>query len=159
MLQYEGGFTNNPNDPGGMTNLGVTRRSWENYLGRPVTEAEMRGLNHEKVRPFYKILYWDQVKGDSLPSGVDMVCFDAAVNSGPAWAAKRLQTIVGAAPDGVIGPKTLALVAQYPAADLINAFCEARLKFMQSLPTWVHFGNGWKKRVENLRKVSLEMVK
>ena len=71
VLKHEGGFVNHPKDPGGMTNLGVTRTNWELYLNRDVTEAEMRALTPEMVKPFYKKNYWDRIKGDALPSGVD----------------------------------------------------------------------------------------
>ena len=82
-LKEEGGFVNNPKDPGGMTNLGVTKRTYEQYVGHPVDEETMRGLTPEMVAPLYKKMYWDVVKGDQLPDGVDYCVFDVAVNSGP----------------------------------------------------------------------------
>ena len=100
LLKHEGGFVNHPSDPGGMTNLGVTKAVWEAWVTHPVSEAEMRSLTPEKVAPLYKNKYWDKICGDDLPSGVDMVVFDAAVNSGPGRAAKWLQACVGVEPDG-----------------------------------------------------------
>ena len=119
LLKHEGGFVNHPKDPGGMTNLGVTRATYEQFLGRAVTEDEMRALTPEDVAPVYKKDYWDKVKGDDLPSGVDWCVFDWAVNSGPARAAKALQLVVGATVDGAIGPKTLAQVEK----TIENCFC------------------------------------
>ena len=76
LLEHEGGFVNHPDDPGGMTNLGVTRAVYEEYMGRTSSEEEMRELTHEDVAAIYKENYWDRIKGDSLPSGVDWSVFD-----------------------------------------------------------------------------------
>ena len=71
VLRSEGGFVNNPKDPGGMTNLGVTKRTYEQYVGHPVDEETMRGLTPETVAPLYKQMFWDAVRGDDLPDGLD----------------------------------------------------------------------------------------
>ena len=81
VLKHEGGYVNHPSDPGGMTNLGVTKRVWEEWIGHEVDEKTMRALTPADVGPMYKAKYWDKVKGDELPSGVDYAVFDAAVNS------------------------------------------------------------------------------
>ena len=153
-LVYEGGFSDHPKDPGGMTNLGVTRAVWEDYLNRDVTEAEMRALTPDIVKPLYKAKYWDAIRGDDLPSGLDAVVYDFAVNSGPARAAKFLQRLVGATEDGKIGPGTLKLVGEHNANDLIEKMCEARLRFLQGLSTFPTFGKGWTDRVAKLEAVA-----
>ena len=71
LLVHEGGFINHPRDPGGITNLGVTKRVWEQWVGRKVTEQEMRNLKPSDVAPLYKKNYWDRCKCDDLPSGLD----------------------------------------------------------------------------------------
>jgi lysozyme family protein len=147
ILHHEGGFVNHPKDPGGMTNLGVTKRVWEEWVGHDVDEQAMRALTPEVVGPMYKVKYWDKIKGDDLPDGVDYIVFDAAVNSGPGRAAKWLQAAVGASVDGAIGAGTLKAVADFPAGDLINAYQAKRLEFLQNLPTWDTFGKGWGRRV------------
>ena len=111
VLKSEGGYVNNPKDPGGMTNLGCTKTVWEEYVGHPVSEADMRALTPESVAPLYKRKYWDRVSGDDLPSGLDYAVFDAAINSGAGRAAKWLQEVVGVTADGSIGSGTLAAVA------------------------------------------------
>lgn len=83
VLRSEGGFVNNPKDPGGMTNLGVTKATYESYVGRSVDADEMKGLTPDTVAPLYKKMYWDKVRGDDMPAGVDYALFDLAVNSGP----------------------------------------------------------------------------
>ena len=147
VLHHEGGFVNHPKDPGGRTNLGVTQRVWEEWVGHDVDEQTMRNLTPDVVGPMYKAKYWDKIKGDDLPDGVDYIVFDAAVNSGPSRAAKWLQAAVGAAVDGSIGAGTLKAVADFPASDLIHAYQSKRLEFLQNLPTWETFGKGWGRRV------------
>jgi lysozyme family protein len=147
ILHHEGGYVNHPADPGGMTNLGVTKRVWEEWVGHEVDEQTMRGLTPEIVGPMYRAKYWDKIKGDDLPDGVDYIVFDASINSGPARAAKWLQGVVGAYADGAIGPGTLKAVAAFPADDLIHAYQAKRLDFLQNLPTWGTFGKGWGRRV------------
>ena len=107
LLHHEGGYVNNVHDKGGMTNLGVTKRVYDKWIGRESTEQEMRDLTPDDVAPIYKKNYWNRVKGDSLPSGLDWACFDWAVNSGSGRPAKAVQRAVGATPDGAIGPQTL----------------------------------------------------
>jgi lysozyme family protein len=118
----------------------------------------MRALTPADVAPLYKAKYWDKIKGDELPAGVDYVVFDAAINSGPGRAAKWLQSCVGVDPDGGIGPKTLAAVAAFDAKTLIDDYAKRRLSFLTDLPTWTTFGKGWGRRVEEVRKAGLEMV-
>jgi len=147
LLRHEGGFVNNPKDPGGMTNLGVTKRSWEAHKGHSVTEADMRALTQEAVRPIYKARYWDAVHGDDLPHGVDHCLFDCAVNSGPGRAVKIAQYILHQKVDGSLGPKTLAAICGADPVEFIEDYSQRRLEFLQSLPTWKTFGKGWGKRV------------
>lgn len=158
VLHHEGGYVNHPSDPGGMTNLGCTKRVWEEWCGHEVDEKAMRALTPADVAPLYKSKYWDKIKGDDLPAGVDYVVFDAAINSGPGRAAKWLQSCVGVEPDGGIGPKTLAAVAAFDAKTLVDDYAKRRLSFLTDLPTWPTFGKGWGRRVEEVRKAGLEMV-
>ena len=158
ILHHEGGYVNHPADPGGMTNLGVTKRVWEEGVGHEVDEKTMRNLTPEIVGPMYKVKYWDKVKGDDLPAGVDYVVFDAAVNSGPGRAAKWLQACVGVDPDGGIGPKTLAAVNAFDASQLVEDYAKRRLSFLMDLQTWDTFGKGWSRRVAEVQKTGLDMA-
>ncbi len=158
VLQSEGGFVNNPSDPGGMTNLGCTKAVWEEFVGHPVSEADMRGLTPADVAPLYKRKYWDQVSGDRLPHGLDYAVFDAAINSGPGRAAKWLQEAVGVVADGAIGKGTLAAVAAFDVQELIKAYNDKRLGFLQGLPTFGTFGKGWTNRVASVQSVSLSLA-
>ena len=158
LLKHEGGYVNHPADPGGMTNLGVTKRVWEEWVGHSVTETVMRDLKPEDVAPLYKRKYWDKVQGDFLPDGVDLAVFDAAVNSGPGRAAKWLQEMVGAKADGVIGPQTLTTVEQIDPKKLVADYNAHRLAFLKGLPTFPTFGKGWSNRVAAVTTEALAMT-
>lgn len=158
VLKHEGGFVNHPKDPGGMTNLGVTRANWEAYLNRDVTEAEMRALTPDVVKPFYKKNYWDKIKGDDLPSGVDYAAYDLAVNSGVGRAAKYLQRIAGVTDDGVIGPRSLEAIKSCDPEETIDAFCDMRMDFLKGLNTFDTFGRGWTIRVNDVKAKATEMA-
>ena len=158
VLKSEGGFVNNPKDPGGMTNLGCTKAAWEEHCGHQVDEKVMRALQPADVAPLYKRKYWDKVCGDDLPSAIDYMVFDTAINSGPGRAVKLLQGCVGVEMDGGLGPKTLAAVRAFDAKQLIADYSKRRLSFMMDLPAWVTFGKGWTKRVEEVEAFGLTLL-
>ena len=158
MLKSEGGDVNNPADPGGMTNLGVTKASWENWVGRESDEAEMRSLTLEKVEPLYKKKFFDAVRGDELPIGLDYLLFDFAVNAGAGRAIKTLQSAVGVTPDGGFGPMTMAAVQAIDPKELIERFSQAKEDFYRSLPTFATFGRGWLNRVAAVKLKASSMV-
>ncbi len=147
ILKSEGGFVNHKLDPGGRTNLGVTQRVWEEWVGHPVDEKAMRALTPEVVGPMYKKKYWDAVKADDLPDGLDYLMFDFAVNAGPGRAIKTMQKAIGATPDGAIGPKTVAALKAANQSELVAKFSAEKEAFYRSLPTFATFGKGWLRRV------------
>jgi lysozyme family protein len=158
VLHHEGGFVNHPKDPGGMTNLGVTKRVWEEWVGHEVDEKAMRALTPEVVGPMYRKKYWNKVCGDDLPTGLDMAVFDLAVNSGPGRAAKMLQKVLSVPEDGMIGPKTLEKAASIDVGKLVEDYNAQRLTFLQALPTWETFGKGWGRRVAEVSKDAEKMM-
>lgn len=158
VLHHEGGFVNHPDDPGGITNLGCTKSTWEKWIGRPCTVEEMHALAPADVAPLYREKYWNKVRGDDLPTGIDYCVFDTAINSGPGRAVKFLQEAVGAVPDGAIGPKTLAAVQNADPRQVIDTFCSARMAFLKELKTWSTFGRGWERRVTDARRQALLML-
>ena len=159
VLKHEGGFVDHPKDPGGATNMGVTLGTYEQWMGRSVTIAEMKALTVDDVAPIYRNRYWDRVRGDDLPSGVDWSVFDWAVNSGPSRSAKALQNIVMATCDGAIGPKTLAAVGDHKPDDLIHAMHHSRQRFYERLSTFDTFGRGWTRRNAETRETALLMAR
>ena len=154
LLHHEGGYVNHPKDPGGETNLGVTKRVYEKWGGT----KDMKDLTVEDVAPIYKKEYWDRCKCDDLESGVDWVVFDWAVNSGTGRSAKAIQKICGAAQDGAIGPKTLALIGTQNTQYVIEEFGKIRQDFYESLKTFDTFGKGWTRRNKETTEKALEMI-
>ena len=158
VLVHEGGYVNNKNDRGGMTNLVVTRRVYEDWVDRPVSEQEMRDLTPDDVAPIYRKNYADRIHFDSLPSGVDWACLDWAINSGASRPAKAIQRAVGATTDGVIGPKTLQLVAEKDPKFIIDYVYTVRQAFYESLDDYKHFGRGWTRRNKETLHQALDMA-
>ena len=158
VLQHEGGYVNHPSDPGGRTNLGVTQRVWEEYVGHPVDEAEMRSLTKEMVAPLYKKNYWDAVRGDQLPCGADYLAFDFAVNAGSFRCVKTIQRALNITADGVIGPVTVKAIQDTNAEDFINNFSKAKESFYRGLTTFPTFGKGWLNRVAEGKKAAEGMI-
>ena len=162
ILHHEGGYVNHPEDPGGMTNLGVTKRVYEEWVGHEVDEDTMRNLTAEDVSPIYKKNYWDRVKCDDLPAGLDLCVFDFGVNAGTGRAAKYLQELVGALADGAIGPATLAQVDEYnkhtSVSDMIDQYQTARQEYYESLSTFETFGRGWTRRNDETKEKALTMI-
>ena len=151
ILHHEGGYVNHPKDPGGETNLGVTKRVYEEWGGT----KDMKELTPEDVEPIYQRNYWDKLKCDELPEALALCVFDFGVNAGPGRAAKYLQSLVGALPiDGGIGPMTLAAVDKYIdkfSVELaVERYQEARQKYYEELSTFATFGRGWTRRVEEV---------
>lgn len=156
VLKHEGGYVDHPADPGGATNRGITFATLADWRGTAITKDDVRNLTVAEAGAIYRKNYWDKVRGDALPPGVDLATFDAAVNSGPARAAKWLQQALGVAQDGAIGPLTLAAVAKAEPAALVGEICDARMAFLRSLSTWPTFGKGWTRRVDEVRAAALK---
>ena len=158
LLHHEGGYVNHPSDPGGMTNLGVTKRVYDEWIDRESTEQEMRDLKPEDVAPIYRKNYWSRLRLDDVGSGIDWALFDFCVNSGPSRPAKALQRAVGAVADGAIGPKTLQLVAEKDPKFVIDYIYTVRQAFYESLRTFDTFGRGWTRRNKETLEQALSMV-
>ena len=145
VIGHEGGYVNNPNDPGGETKYGISKRSYP--------DEDIAGMTLTRAKEIYKRDYWDKCRCDELPHPVDFITFDAAVNSGCTRAAKWLQqAMTGVQVDGLIGRRTTA------ASHALNPYAVAarasgnRLRWMTGLSTWEHFGKGWARRIaDNLR--------
>lgn len=151
----EGGYVNNPLDNGGPTNRGITQATftaWRKQQGRPL--APVKTITKEEAEEIIFNEYMLPVKFDQLPSGLDYMAADFSVNSGPARAVKVLQQVLGFTGrevDGVMGAKTLARVNEQMGGQLINAYADARMKFLRGLKSkngWPTFGKGWRARVE-----------
>lgn len=152
LIGHEGGYSNHPNDPGGETMWGITKRvAVENGYTGP-----MRELTREQAKAIYKRAYWDKAKADQYDGAISFQLFDAAVNHGITQAIKFLQRAVGTTADGIVGPKTLAAIAAMDVDDVLMRFNAERLQFYTELSTWNTFGRGWARRVAGNLKYAAE---
>lgn len=134
ILKHEGGYVNDPNDPGGETKYGISKRAYP--------AIDIANLTESQARKIYTNDYYLKARCEQLPVGVDLVVFDMAVNAGVKRAIQLLQTLVGCDADGIIGPNTLKAVREWNG-DVITGYTVARINYYRKLKTWVHFGSGW----------------
>lgn len=146
-LKEEGGFVQNPADPGGATNMGITRATLSDWRGGEVSVDSVRLMGIEEARAIYAAQYWNAVCGKELPSGIDLMLFDHAVNAGVAASAKLVQQLAGVPADGFIGPQTLAAITVH-LDGLIARLSDAQRDYYESLRGFAVFGRGWLARVD-----------
>jgi lysozyme family protein len=158
VLQHEGGFAHHPKDPGGATKFGITRETLSRARGRSASAEDVRALTRPEAVTVYRGLYWDVVRADELPPGLDLAVFDLAVNSGPVRATRMLQTVLGVAADGIVGPETLSAAWQSDPVETIRRLTRARLGFLGRLATWPVFGRGWRRRVLAVEQGALRLA-
>jgi len=148
ILKSEGGWSDHPSDPGGATMKGVTLETYRHYKMNPhITKDQLRNISDAEISDIYKVGYWDKCRCYDLPSGIDFLVFDAAVNMGVGRSSKLLQEAVGVSADGVIGPITIAAANAADVDLTIERFSQLKEAFYRSLPTFGTFGNGWLNRV------------
>jgi lysozyme family protein len=159
VLRLEGGFVDHPADPGGATKHGITRETLERARGRPVSVEEVRALGADEAAIIYRRLYWDAVRADAFPAGLDLAVFDGALHSGPLRAAALLQRVLGVPEDGIVGPVTLAAARSADPAAVVVAFARERLRFLQGLAAWPVFERGWRRRLAAVERAALRLAR
>ena len=159
LLAHEGGYTNDPRDPGGPTNFGITIFDYRKYVKPHASAADVRTMSIEDAERIYRIRYWDAQRCDELPAGVDYAVFDYGVNSGIARVRKVMRRLLALpAQSGAIDDEIIARARAADAQALVTALCAERLKFLQSLRTWPVFGAGWSRRVAEVRSTALALA-
>jgi lysozyme family protein len=162
IKRYEGGYVNDPHDPGGPTNFGVTLKVLQAYRKRPVSADDVRNMSIATAKEIYAENYAKPLGFDALPAGVDCTVLDYGVNSGIGRSARVLRRVLSL-PDGTtVNTSVIDAAHKVPAADLINAICDERLRFMKSLKggaMWARYGGGWGTRVGDLRAYSINVAK
>jgi lysozyme family protein len=158
LLASEGGYVNHPSDPGGPTNFGITLGDYRKYVKADASAADVRAMHVDEAKAIYRAKYWDAMRADELPAGVDYCVFDYAVNSGTGRAPKVLQRVLGIGVTGRMDDATLAAARGREARALVQAICDERMRFLQALKTWPVFGKGWSKRVGEVRAAALAMA-
>lgn len=158
ILNKEGGFVNDADDPGGATNMGITISTLQSWRKETVTVADVENLTEEEAKEIYLNNYWNAMRCGDLPVGVDLVVFDFGVNAGVGRSIKKLQDVVGAKADGIIGPVTLGAVEKHDPAKIIRQFSDRRMTFYRSLPHFDTFGKGWENRTRDIEVRAMNMV-
>lgn len=144
LMGHEGGYVNDPNDPGGETNWGISKRSYP--------DVDIKNLTREGAKDIYRRDFWNRINGDRLHDGVAFQTFDVAVNSGIETAVRMLQRALNVADDGHWGTVSQRAAEATSESDTIMRLNAERLDFYTRLSTWPHFGRGWVRRVAgNLR--------
>lgn len=159
VLAHEGGYTDHPSDPGGPTNWGITIHDARRYWKRGARAADVKAMPRAVAVAIYKAKYWDVLRGDDLPLGVDYAVFDYGVNSGVGRAAKVLRrALVMQDRSASVSDDVIFAARRAESKSLIQAICAERLAFLRSLKTWSVFGAGWGRRVVNVRAAALAMA-
>lgn len=162
VLANEGGYSNDPRDPGNWTGgkpgAGVLKGTKKGISAKAYPQLDIKALNDNQIAEIYSAKYWRKVRGDELPAGVDFSAFDYAVQSGPSRSAKDLQRVLGVAVDGIVGPATVLAAKTAAPRATIKAHCARRLGFVQSLAIWKTFAKGLGNRVAKAEAMALAMV-
>jgi lysozyme family protein len=158
-LRWEGGYSNDPYDPGGATMRGVIQRVYDGWRdGQHLPRRPVHEIEAPEIEAIYRANYWALVRGQDLVPGVDLCIFDMGVNAGPTQAIRSLQRVLGVAVDGHLGPATMAAAQRREAGELIHAYAEERRRFYRSLSTFWRFGAGWLRRAEGVEAAAIAMV-
>lgn len=149
LISSEGGYVNHPDDPGGETQWGISKRSYP--------QANIKALTRGDAKLIYRRDFWDRGSMDQYDPAIAYQVFDIAVNSGIETAVRLLQRAIGVADDGHIGPLTVAAVKARSVTDVIMLLIAERLDFWRKLSTWATFGKGWAGRAaETLRNAAAD---
>lgn len=156
-LAQEGGFVDNPNDPGGATNLGITLVTLDDWENANLPVSAIRTLDRSLAEQIYHKNYWLKMSCDKLPTGVDLMVFDSGVNVGPARAIEQLQDALVVTVDGDIGAKTLTALAKANVHELVSDIALIEQHYYRSLSRFPIFGKGWLARVDRRTVAALAL--
>lgn len=161
-LREEGGYVDDPADPGGATNMGITLATYREWSDDPdLGAAQLRGISDRTARAIYRSLYWNPLRADALPLGVDLSVFDMGVNAGIWCSARILQRALGFTgkkADGSIGPETLAAATKSDARTLIDELARRQAAYYRGLRDFARFGAGWLSRTGARRNAAMAMI-
>lgn len=146
VVGHEGGYVDHPDDPGGETKYGISRRSYPN--------EDIKGMTLDRAKDIYYMDYWLPLQAFELPDAVQVMLFDMAVNHGKVRAVQILQQAAGVKTDGWLGPVSKAAIKHTPLAELVREITVQRIMFYASLETFKTFGLGWVRRAIALNAVA-----
>lgn len=162
VLKHEGGYVDHPRDPGGATKWGVTNNTYKAHLrqtGKP--SKHVKYMTEAEAATIYRLSYWDRIRGDDWPVGLDYTVFDASVNSGTGRGPKWTQAALDVVADGKVGAQTIAAASKLGPKSLVSVIKKSnanRLGFLKGLSHWSTFGRGWARRVHEVEAASIGMV-
>ena len=139
VLDLEGGLSDDPADPGGLTKYGISRKAYP--------DLDIASLTLRQAKKIYRDDYWRACRCDALPTPVAFAVFDAAVNQGVRTATKTLQKVLRVRQDGAIGPLTLAAARDADPASFVRDYLARRAERYAKLRTFSRFGYGWMRRL------------
>lgn len=158
-IGHEGGFTQNPKDPGnwtgGKVGVGINKGTKYGIAANSYPNEDIKNITIERAKQIYKRDYWDKAKCDQLPNGLRFHVFDVSVNSGVSRSIKTLQQALGVSSDGIIGNQTISSANSQNQGDVLFKFYSFRITFYTSLSTFGTFGKGWMNRVSENLKIGL----
>lgn len=144
-IGFEGEYVNDPNDAGGETKFGISKKAYP--------DIDIKNLTIEQAKEIYKRDYWDRCKCAFMPDALSIALYDFAVNSGTKRAIRYLQRALGVTVDGYIGNQTIGACNRVPTKYVLHKFINYRLEFLMGLKNWKYFGNGWGRRVKALQNI------
>jgi lysozyme family protein len=156
-LTAEGGWADDPRDPGGATNKGITLATFQRY-DPGATVDDLRSIGDATVAGIYARGYWMPIEGDALPTGIDLSVFDFGVNAGPETSVRLLQRAVGVDDDGVLGPVSMAATRAADPSAVVNTLAHLQMAHYRGLADWPDFGNGWTARTDRRRIAALRAL-
>ena len=139
VLGHEDGYVNDPNDPGGETKWGISKRSYP--------DLDIKNLTRDDAKAIYRRDFWEPLRAKDFSSALAFQALDFAVNSGIGTAIRYLQRAVGVADDGIWGTQSALALQRMSDSDVVLRFVAERLDFMTRLKNWPHAGRGWARRI------------
>lgn len=156
-LREEGGWVDNPLDNGGPTMKGITFATFRAHF-LDATLTDLRTITDTEVSEIYRNGYWNAVKADDLPTGVDLSAFDFGVSAGPGRSIRLLQSAIGVSPDGILGPLSMRAVRAMDPLVVIGNLWRRQMTYYVSLSTFGTFGKGWTSRTDARRAAALQLA-
>mgnify|MGYP000016934069 FL=1 len=151
VLHWEGGYVDDPGDPGGETKYGISKQAYP--------DLDIAGLTKKRAKQIYRSDYWEPSGCDELPSGLDLFAFDTAVNCGVRFAIRALQQAVGTNCDGIFGPQTKAAAEAADPREALREYVARRGVRYGKLDTFSRFGLGWMRRLSHIHQLALSLTK
>jgi len=164
VFQVEGGYVNNPSDPGGATNMGITIHTLRNLEmdldnDGDIDRDDVILVSKEVATDIYRVRYWEPVEGPEMPSGLDLVLMDGGVNSGPRTSVRWVQRALGVVADGILGPQTMGAIRNANKEKLIANSLNERRRSVRSFRNYDVFGKGWENRINAVEHRAQELRK